>query len=150
MFKPDISRALARRIAQTHSLELPIKKEPSWLLDRIEGFDQASPFRSTLDLHSFLFIYSKYRVHRFMKISALVSANSFASDEDKALHGRFLSTNLSTEYDELKRVIQSLPSDNMVFVSFINIRMQPFVSITNRSSVLASDLTNRFSSIMNK
>ena len=42
MFKPDVSRALTRRIAQTHSLELPMKKEPSWLLDRIERFDQAS------------------------------------------------------------------------------------------------------------
>ena len=48
-------------------------------------------------------------------MSGLVNVNSFASDEDKALHGRFLSTNLSAEYDELKRVIQSLPSDNMVF-----------------------------------
>ena len=50
-----------------------------------------------------------------MKVSALVSANSFASDEDKALHGRFLRNNLSAEYDELKPVIQSLPSDNLVF-----------------------------------
>ena len=56
MFQPDVSRTLARRIAQAHSLELPMKKEPSWLLDRIERFCQTSPFPSTLELHSFKFV----------------------------------------------------------------------------------------------
>ncbi|RNA14177.1 choline kinase alpha isoform X2 [Brachionus plicatilis] len=91
MYKPELSRSIAKVMARFHTLEMPFIKEPQWLFD------------STV---------------KYIKQTNEIK---FTDEKDIKQHAKLMSFNLETEYKQLKKILKTLNSPVVFCHNDINV-----------------------------